>query len=782
MSANMNAIRMGAFVAGAMLCLLSRADTTEALWLFEEGSPGTEVTAVVNRMDPSRYSGTAFAVNALGHVPVYSDDVPGRYIYSDSSRTHLITSNARSIRFFSDDPDYATDTVDSGGGIEIAGLATRISELGSFTLEMFINEEALLKRWSNVCYVNAAQPWRLSFVQDWEQICLQHDNSDNLNPKRYHQHSLPVLNKWCHYAVVYDDEAKTMSGYANGVLKGSVEITNNVVTAAKSVMLGCQNSKRMAMRGRIACLRLSRGTLAVDEFLVASDEPPDDSICETLAFYPFKEKSAGDEVDSVVNAVRASKYRGTASALGSGGTKPEYAADAPGAYIYSSAAHDRLLAANPQGIRFNGMDDNKVGSKIQLSSLLGALYDCDEFTVEFFFKLENGSTWRTPLALPFRGCPFKVSVPATRANQLEYQEELNRKSFVYHNRTESFVDDAWHHVAVTWTNNVMQMFVDYSKVSGTVAQSNRLAATESTASVNLGCGTSSANEAFRGLLACVRATPRVLEIDEFIRASSEAPVIRGTVFHWAFDGADGAEATVLGDVAGHGSLFGGLAEASGSAPRPCFSSAIPAGRAYLYEDGRRIRENASCLRFAPYADQGFSSRAVRTSYLDIGAELHPESFTFEWFFKSEGAPSGTVLLAGRGGGGEAYDWRVGLAGDGSLAVAAMQSAAVPGGSPAQYAATVAAGNLADGRWHQAAVSYDASTRSFKVFADYAPALETTLSAPLCDTLPGVWQLGGGCGLGSFAGFMDEARLSSSALAPAAFLHLQAPPATTVIIR
>ena len=780
--------RLGNMLAmlGVLLCLPAFSDSTEALWLFEEGAPGTEVATITNKVDPSKYSGTAFAVNAdnaqnQGRVPVYSDDVPGKYIYSDSSRSQLLTSNARSVYFFSDDPDYATDTIDSGGGIQIPGLATRISELGSFTIEVFINEESVLKRWSNVYFVNSAQPWRLSFASNAEQICLQHDSS-NMDPKRYSQHPIPVRNQWCHYAVVYDDETKKMSAYANGVLKGTIEITNSVITASKNVMIGCQTNKKMAMRGRVACMRLSRGALGVNEFMVASNEPPGDSLSDTLAFYPFKERTAGMQVDAVMNALDAGRYKGTAYAMGTGGTKPEYVADAPGAYIYSSAAHDKLLASNPQGIRFNGTDNHGVGSRIHLSSLLGTLYNCDEFTVEFFFKLENGSTWRTPLSLPFRGFPFKVSVPADRENRLEYQEEKNRKSYIYYTRTESFVDDTWHHIAVTWTNNVMWMFVDYNKVSAYVAQTNRFSETEATASVNLGCGTSSAGEAFRGLLACVRATPRRLEVDEFVRASSEGPVMRGMVFHWPFSGEDGENASVLSNEMESVSLLNGWADASGGASMPSFSADIPPSRAYLYENGRRIRENVSCLEFAPYEAQGLSSRAVRTTYFDPGGELHPESFTFEWFFKSEGTPAGTVLLAGRGGGGDAYDWRVGLAGDGSLAVAAMQTAASPGGSPVPYEAVVAGGNFADGRWHQAAVTYDASTSSFKVFADYAPVLATSFATSLCDTLPGSWMLGGGCGLGSFSGLMDEVRLTSSVLAPDAFLHLQAPPSTTILFR
>ena len=80
------------------------------------------------------------------------------------------------------------------------------------------------------------------------------------------------------------------------------------------------------------------------------------------------------------------------------------------------------------------------------------------------------------------------------------------------------------------------------------------------------------------------------------------------------------------------------------------------------------------------------------------------------------------------------------------------------------------------------MTYDASTYSFKVFADYAPVLATTLAMPLCDTLPGAWMLGGGCGLGNFSGLMDEVRLTSSVLVPDAFLHLQAPPSTTILFR
>ena len=77
------------------LCMQALADATEALWLFDEGAPGTEVATVTNKVDPSKYSGMAFAVNAdnaqnQGRVPVYSDDAPGKYIYSNSSRSQLL--------------------------------------------------------------------------------------------------------------------------------------------------------------------------------------------------------------------------------------------------------------------------------------------------------------------------------------------------------------------------------------------------------------------------------------------------------------------------------------------------------------------------------------------------------------------------------------------------------------------------------------------------------------------------------------------------------------------
>ena len=134
-----------------------------------------------------------------------------------------------------------------------------------------------------------------------------------------------------------------------------------------------------------------------------------------------------------------------------------------------------------------------------------------------------------------------------------------------------------------------------------------------------------------------------------------------------------------------------------------------------------------------------------------------------------------AVASGKGGVGKSFVSTM-------LAVAAMRTAASPGGSPVPYEAVVAGDNFADGRWHQAAVTYDASTSSLKVFADYAPVLMTTLVTPLCDTLPGSWMLGGGCGLGSFSGLMDEVRLTSSVLAPDAFLHLQAPPSTTILFR
>ncbi len=774
----------------SMLFALNAHSAIEGLWLFEEGEPGADVVAVTNSVDPSKYSGSGMAVNAQnsqgwGHLPVYSSDRPGKYIYSDSTRSHLLSADAQSVRFYTDDPDCSTNGISSGGGISIPGLATRISELGSFTLEMFLKEDVALSRWCNIVYVNADQPWRFSIGGGGTSVCLQHDQS-NMDKHRYFQVSAPIEDQWCHLAMVYDDESKTMEGYVNGTLRGTIYITNNVLSSANAVMLGCQSRLSMAMIGKVACVRLSGGTLDASAFLAASDVPPGVGAPGALAFYAFKDGSAGGSVGIVTNVFDAGRHAGTAAAFGSGGTLPDFVADAPGAYVYSSSACDTLLASAPQGIRFNGTDTSSVGSRIKLDSLLGTLYGCDEFTVEFFFKLEYPTAWRTPLSLPFSGYTFKCSVPAQAASVVEVQEEIyriNPHSALYYSKGSSFVDDTWHHMAVVWTNNIMRMFVDYDEYNGYVIQSNRVGTTASTAAVNLGCGSSGAYEAYRGLLSCVRATPRALSADEMLVASGDAPSsAAGTLFHWPCDGIDGDEVDVLSNTVSTACLRQGWVDVFECAPAPTFSSSIPSGRAFLYENGRRIRENTSCLRFAQADANGVSLRAARASSFGPGGEAYPESFTIEWFFRSEGSISNTVLLAGRGCVASSYDWRVGLAADGSLVLAGFRSAAEADGDPVSFTSVSESVNLADGRWHQAAVTYDCTTLEFKVFADYALVIETTLETSLVGTLPGGWFVGGGGGLANFSGYMDEVRLSSGVLEPTAFLRLQSPPGSLMLFR
>jgi hypothetical protein len=50
-------------------------------------------------------------------------------------------------------------------------------------------------------------------------------------------------------------------------------------------------------------------------------------------------------------------------------------------------------------------------------------------------------------------------------------------------------------------------------------------------------------------------------------------------------------------------------------------------------------------------------------------------------------------------------------------------------------------------------------------------LNETLSKPMLQG-KGAWCMAGGCGMGSFVGFMDEVRLTSRVLAADAFLKFQ----------
>jgi len=79
----------------------------------------------------------------------------------------------------------------------------------------------------------------------------------------------------------------------------------------------------------------------------------------------------------------------------------------------------------------------------------------------------------------------------------------------------------------------------------------------------------------------------------------------------------------------------------------------------------------------------------------------------------------------------------------------------------------------DGKWHHAAITYEASTRKAKLYVDYVMREEKTLSADLVYASGTPFKIGS-VGGRTFTGTIDEVRLSDEALLPDSFLEARIP--------
>lgn len=147
------------------------------------------------------------------------------------------------------------------------------------------------------------------------------------------------------------------------------------------------------------------------------------------------------------------------------------------------------------------------------------------------------------------------------------------------------------------------------------------------------------------------------------------------------------------------------------------------------------------------------------------------SFTLECFFKSaltenkdanvNNKDNPQILVSYTGANAWTYAYALAIKGNGTLIGTA-------GGNSATYSA-----QAHDGKWHHAAVTYNASTKAITLFFDYKQVASATRSAALSHTGSGELVVGASKGTSwerKFVGMIDEVRVSDTALAISGFLR------------
>lgn len=257
-------------------------------WDFKDGAVGASATSVTNKGYLTSVGiGNGEARNELdtGKVPVFSDDVPGLYIYPSSSRIgKRLVDNPQSLLFATENAptSQSVNSQSVGGGVILfPNLGSAISDQKKYTIECFFKDED----WSNWQYAaglfgfNANQADGATAVNVQPMVSSVKDDKTawdlTLFSAKYNKDSTWKDGDWHHVAVVYDGSVSNVSLYVDYHPEQTVAYTN-YYRASERFVLGSRADARAsyAFRGKISCLRITADALGVDDFMTAVDRLP----------------------------------------------------------------------------------------------------------------------------------------------------------------------------------------------------------------------------------------------------------------------------------------------------------------------------------------------------------------------------------------------------------------------------------------------------------------------------------------------------------------------------
>lgn len=792
-------------VLAGFACLAGAAWGGElAFYTFAEGTPGAAVApeAVMNKAaGGAGYAVTAGAVGTGGATPVFSDDVPGPFVYATQACEDCVSEGARSLAFSPAGGLPRTEKV--GGYVRLAELGTAIGNLDAFTVEAFVKfaaEDDL--NWVDAFAFQTYQGVKCANNYTTT-LCAQNTSLVNQGGDVAQSGSLAYRGRWVHVAVTYDRADGTGKAFFHvdhkkvGGLWYTNHLDNAAVPAGRALVLGANvwgNSEALA--GKVAFLRVSDRALAASEMMCTRARPPTGTT--QMLFYPFRDAAPGTSAETVTNACWAGSFDGEGVAFGADGTAPTFSADRPARYVYGSLDARTPFAVEPGSLVFAGGESAGTGGGVRVPGLASELQFCSEWTFECFFKVDDAKRyWRNVFAADV-GQPFKLSVPSGVPQSLCAQELYTAER--RQNMAEmsaSLGDGTWHHVALVYRgapDHLLRCYVDYVPAAGGACPdglpiTNAVLPTASMPAF-LGCSLAANGEAFVGRLSAVRVSARALGVAEFEVASDSANLedVEDIVYRWPLDGPDGGGVGTAAAWPNNAWMAQGVGKATSGAPPPRYG-AVPPGRSRVFRGAEPIGVNAGCAAFFGYDPQAEEPREAEWagSYLEsrpLVDAVRPESFTYEMFFRrrfeagrTDGRATHAQLLLGHGRSDNDFDLRVVLYPNVTISLdVTCEGETAPRNMPFKGVTCM------DEKWHHLAVTYDAPTKTLRAYYDYEEVASRTLEAPFANNAAYVWRHGRYCNSHGFNGFMDEIMLSNRALTPDGFLRVCAPPGAVILLR
>ena len=237
------------------------------------------MTVVTNALVEGDADGIAGHIGDSGKTPVFSDDRPGRYIYSSSAKDNLLCEDPGSLRFYN-------GSSAARGFVSLDGLAGRLMmvtrEKQGITFECFFKKEGL--QWGNLNLFSFNTRTSSTATKFWN---AKVDNSAVAEGE-----PLTEDGQWHHLAVVLEPNLASASDAkqwkATTVYIDYAQPTNATLAAGvfwqqdsfwgawsdTPFIVGYRSdmpSNANGFLGKVSSVRVTSGVLTPDQFMVASD-------------------------------------------------------------------------------------------------------------------------------------------------------------------------------------------------------------------------------------------------------------------------------------------------------------------------------------------------------------------------------------------------------------------------------------------------------------------------------------------------------------------------------
>ena len=502
-----------------------------AFYPFKDGEDGAEVAMATNSLVAGDATGTAGCINKM---PTFSDDRPGRYIYSSIDKQTLLCEYPNSISFTPVDSYHQPQ-----GHIAFDGLAGRLlmssSEKSEVTFECFFKKEHF--SWGSLVLFSLRPD---DSSRRWDVLV----NSDSVNSRQMYQYSVSCSNegesllndgRWHHLAVVWGAKNrawKSVAVYLDYALSTNA-VLDSGICFEQSAHWYSWNDKPFVVGhaadfatgvngflGKVSAVRITSKALTPDRFMVASDTAS--GIFPDYGFrWRFEDGAVGGDVGSVFDCFSSEKWTvGEIATNGSGFNMPVYSSEKPARTILI----DNEELANRRGI---AIEANTAATSTVLENKtwcgLPPLHP-KSWTMEFFAKSDGARANNVLLAgrgrlNPSTGeewCDWVLALqPNGKLALTGYRSDGTggKTSYAFSDLGANFDNGEWHRVVVAYDGDTTayQVWLDDGRILNETLSSAQVDSMNARYQFGQGCGLAG----FTGYLDEVRFVGRALSPEEF---------------------------------------------------------------------------------------------------------------------------------------------------------------------------------------------------------------------------------------------------------------------------